>query len=177
MFEFPCCECETPLTASAEARGREIDCHACGKVNLVLSPDDIARQIAQERERAYQRSLLSFQRQRSERASSLRSLLAFADLLLLAAYVMAILVVIAGASPALLGLGSTSLQLLIFVVSGLLSLLIFLLCRVLSASLLALGELLGSQLELAEQVQGAGGGGLPHRRRGRGLQLTKARHS
>lgn len=153
MYEFPCCECDAPLEAGAEARGRELECESCGKVNIVLSPEDIALQIEQERERAYQRSLLSFQRQRSERASGLRSLLAFSDLLLLAAYVMAILIVIAGAGPALLGLGSTSIQLLIFVVSGLLSLLIFLLCRVLSTSLLALAELLGSQLDLAEQTQ------------------------
>lgn len=77
----------------------------------------------------------------------------FSDFLLLIGYVIAFACVVAGSLPVVMGLGSTSLQLLSFLSSGIAATLAFVLLKFLSTLVEVLAEQQSTLLALREQVK------------------------
>jgi hypothetical protein len=151
MLKNLCVQCDQMITAPDDLRGQEVPCQNCGSLNVLINAESAAHQSNPKR--LLERHAHDLGPVVNEQTASVKSLHDLSDLLLLFAYIIALLLLAAGATPFFLGQGGQEFQILCFISGAISGILVFITFKFLSGLLQAVSGQLAGQILVQEQLK------------------------
>ena len=148
MLNTPCVQCGHTITAPDSLRGKDVPCQNCGAMNIMgASPSQVSRSTpANPTNPGLGRAV-------NEQSASVKGLQDLSDLLLLFAYVIGVLLLVAGFTPYFLSQGGDSYQILCAIAGSLSAILMFVTFKFLSGLLQAVSQQIAGQIVVQEQLK------------------------